>query len=134
MNVIKRRELFASIVNGNIGKPCPCCLERNAFEEEGLSESLKESARAFRKVFGVPVINKHSVIAFRLVPVPVGIAKRGEGFFYLLPNLVPSCSPECRDAYQAMWLYHPKRVAFIEELLVFQNGGKKFVITNKRIK
>jgi hypothetical protein len=95
---------------------------------------LAKNARLFQKVFGVSVITRDSVVAFRLVPVPKGIEKRGEDFFYHPDNLYPSCCNECREEYQKMWLYHPERVSFIDQLVTSGVSVKKIKVTGGRIR
>lgn len=126
MNAEARRKLFESVIKQKWGQPCPCCSEIRDFGNRG--ELLDVNASLFAKAFGIPIIADEAVVAFRLIPVPRGIEKRGEEFFYMLPNLRPACCPGCRDRYQEMWLYHPKRQEFIDTLVKLQVGTTKKVI------
>lgn len=128
MRAIDRRALFSKIVHENLGKPCPCCQEMNEADALGFGDA--QALKLFQKYFGTSTIDANTaVVAFRLVPIPRGIEKRGEAFFYLAPNLKVACSVECRDKYQHFWEYHPGRQEFIDFLVTLQAGteGKKKV-------
>lgn len=133
MTTLKRRSTFLKIIEENVGKPCPCCLEIQEFERQNAG-GLHDTLKMFQKVFGVSVITMDSVVAFRIVPVPKAIEKRGEDFFYNPKNLFPSCCHECREEYQKLWLYHAGRVSFIEELVSSDTGGKKIKVIGGRIR
>lgn len=126
MKAEARRKLFASVIKSHWGLPCPCCKELRDWDDQG--EDLDENAKLFGRIFGIPIIGVEAVVAFRLVPIPRGIEKRGEDFFYMLPNLKPACCPACREDYQKMWLYHTGRQEFIDTLVKLQVGTTKKVI------
>lgn len=136
MKALDRRLMFSRLVQEHVGKPCPCCQEMNASDAQGFGDP--EALKLFQKYFGTSTIDANTaVVAFRLVPIPRGVEKRGEAFFYLAPNLKVACSVECRDRYQHFWEYHPDRVKFIDFLVTLQAGGegkKKVKIVGGRIR
>lgn len=138
MTALQRRLLFDVILKDARGKPCPCCQERNEMDARSFEDGpARDGLKAFQKAFGETIIGSEATVAFRLVPVERGVAKRGEDFFYLLPNLIPCCTMECRVLYQKMWEYHPDRQKFIDELVALQagsSGKKRIKVTGGRIK
>lgn len=117
MTEARKNKIVSSTIQKYLGKPCPCCQQRNDFEADFVDpEGTWESLRIFQRVFNMAVIKPGAVIAFRIVPIQKAIAKRGEEFFWQEENLFAACTMQCKLAYERMWERHPKRVRFLERL------------------
>lgn len=122
----------SDIYTEGLGTPCPCCLEINeAFLGTIDDQEFSNTVSLFQKVFGVEVAGDESTIAFRIMPIPRAVEKRGEDFFWQKQNMKLAHNEDCKRRYQAMWLKHPKRVEFLELLEASRAGLHRGVVHGK---